>query len=130
MLCYDLILSLFLLEQFTYIYMSSAQMDASCSMMPVYMQIRGICFANTAAADRMDHVVYRRARHVITENRRCELGASALEAGDFKTFGRLMIESHNSLRFETERFCWVHFISKLCLDCCLPVFVKQRIVFQ
>jgi galactokinase len=39
-----------------------------------------------------------RARHVITENDRALRGAAALEAGDVATFGRLMNESHQSLR--------------------------------
>ena len=46
----------------------------------------------------MDSVVFRRARHVIGENQRCEEGARALEGGDYTKFGQLMIQSHNSLR--------------------------------
>ncbi|MFV0335062.1 MAG: galactokinase [Tropicimonas sp.] len=40
----------------------------------------------------------RRARHVITENRRVLDGLEALKAGDMVTFGRLMSESHASQR--------------------------------
>ena len=43
-----------------------------------------------------------RARHVITENDRALRGAAALEAGDVATFGRLMNESHASLRDDYE----------------------------
>ena len=39
-----------------------------------------------------------RARHVVSENRRALQGAAALESGDIATFGRLMNESHASLR--------------------------------
>jgi galactokinase len=39
-----------------------------------------------------------RARHVISENERAVRGAAALESGDVATFGRLMNESHASLR--------------------------------
>lgn len=39
-----------------------------------------------------------RARHVISENGRAVHGAAALEAGDVAAFGRLMNESHASLR--------------------------------
>jgi len=39
-----------------------------------------------------------RARHVVSENRRALQGAAALEAGNIATFGRLMNESHASLR--------------------------------
>jgi galactokinase len=43
-----------------------------------------------------------RARHVITENDRAERSAVALEAGDVAAFGRLMNESHVSLRDDYE----------------------------
>lgn len=46
----------------------------------------------------LDDVTFRRARHVITEIKRTELAAKALKAGDYDTFGKLMIESHSSLR--------------------------------
>lgn len=55
--------------------------------------------SSPAAVDRFDRTVYRRARHVITENQRCQEAAVALENGDYKKFGQLMVESHNSLRF-------------------------------
>ena len=44
-----------------------------------------------------DQVVRRRARHVVSENQRVTRFASALEAGDLVTAGRLMVESHRSL---------------------------------
>jgi galactokinase len=40
----------------------------------------------------------RRARHVVTENERTLAAADALAAGDEVTAGRLMVESHRSLR--------------------------------
>jgi len=46
----------------------------------------------------MDEVVYRRARHVISENRRCIDAATALKSADYVTFGQLMTASHHSLR--------------------------------
>ncbi len=48
--------------------------------------------------DKLDRVVYCRARHVIGENQRCEDAAVALENGDYSKFGQLMVQSHNSLR--------------------------------
>ncbi|MDB4886230.1 MAG: galK [Gemmatimonadetes bacterium] len=51
-----------------------------------------------ARADGLDDVTRRRARHVIGENLRTRLAAAALERGDVKTVGRLMDESHASLR--------------------------------
>lgn len=52
----------------------------------------------TAAMPRMDAVVFRRARHVITENQRTLDAAKAIEAGDWDAVGRLMYASHTSLR--------------------------------
>jgi galactokinase len=43
-------------------------------------------------------VVRRRARHVISENERVLASVAALSSGDLRTFGRLMDESHASLR--------------------------------
>jgi len=42
--------------------------------------------------------VYRRCRHVISENQRVLAAAQALQAGDLGRFGYLMYESHRSLR--------------------------------
>lgn len=50
----------------------------------------------------MDAVVFKRARHVITENSRCILFREALEAGDLKNIGVLMRGSHESLRDDYE----------------------------
>lgn len=47
-------------------------------------------------------VIYRRCRHVITENGRVLAAAEALQRGDLAGFGRLMIESHASLRDDYE----------------------------
>jgi galactokinase len=47
---------------------------------------------------RLPDVELRRARHVVTENARVEAGVAALRAGDVATFGRLMVDSHTSLR--------------------------------
>ena len=47
---------------------------------------------------KQDEVMYRRYRHVVTEIDRTTKAAEALKAQDYATFGKLMIESHNSLR--------------------------------
>jgi galactokinase len=47
-------------------------------------------------------VVYRRSRHVISENARVEDARGALERGDPESFGRLMSESHRSLKEDYE----------------------------
>jgi galactokinase len=50
----------------------------------------------------LSNVVYRRCRHVITENARVLAAADALEDGDVSQFGELMAESHRSLRDDYE----------------------------
>lgn len=55
----------------------------------------------THAAE-LDGVVRRRARHVISENARVLQAAAALSQGDATTMGRLMDESHISMRDDFE----------------------------
>uniref|UniRef100_A0A3Q4BY37 Uncharacterized protein n=1 Tax=Mola mola TaxID=94237 RepID=A0A3Q4BY37_MOLML len=55
--------------------------------------------------DKLDDVTYRRARHVIEEIERTVRAAEALKRGSYKEFGKLMIESHNSLRDLYEVSC-------------------------
>jgi galactokinase len=50
-------------------------------------------------------VIYRRCRHVVSENARVQSAATALEQGDLITFGNLMGESHRSLRNDYEVSC-------------------------
>jgi galactokinase len=47
-------------------------------------------------------LIYKRVRHVVTENDRVKHAGSALETGDTTEFGRLMGESHRSLRDDYE----------------------------
>ena len=59
--------------------------------------------------ERYEHVlpeqVYHRCRHVVTENRRVQKAASALETKDAELFGQLMHQSHASLRDDYEVSC-------------------------
>lgn len=50
----------------------------------------------------LPEVVYRRCRHVISENQRVLDAAGALRSGDLGDFGRLMRESHQSMRDDYE----------------------------
>jgi galactokinase len=54
---------------------------------------------------KMSGVVYRRARHVITENDRCLAFRDALSQGDPTAIGELMKASHESLRDDYEVSC-------------------------
>jgi galactokinase len=56
-------------------------------------------------ASRLSERVYRRCRHVITENARVGQAADALEAHDVPCVGTLMNESHESLRCDYEVSC-------------------------
>jgi galactokinase len=53
----------------------------------------------------LPEVVYRRCRHIITENDRTVRAADALEAGDLALVGKLMAESHISMRDDFEISC-------------------------
>ncbi len=55
--------------------------------------------------DDLSSVLYRRCRHVITENARVLEAAAALERGDLEGFGHLMNQSHRSLRDDYEVSC-------------------------
>ena len=52
--------------------------------------------------DRLTDVLYRRSRHVVTENQRVSAAAAALARYDLDAFGRLMADSHLSLRNDYE----------------------------
>ena len=52
----------------------------------------------TANKGKLEDVVFCRARHVVGEIQRTTEAAAALEKGDYDKFGKLMVESHNSLR--------------------------------
>ncbi|XP_038067649.1 galactokinase-like [Patiria miniata] len=58
-----------------------------------------------AAEASFDKDVFRRAKHVISEIKRTVDGVEALEKMDYVTFGKLMVESHNSLRDDYEVSC-------------------------
>jgi galactokinase len=55
--------------------------------------------------EEMEPKVYRRCRHVVTENRRVVAAAQALQSGDAERFGHLMYRSHASLRDDYEVSC-------------------------
>lgn len=49
-----------------------------------------------------DLTVMRRARHAVLENERTSLAVKTLKEGDLYTFGQLMNDSHDSLRYDYE----------------------------
>jgi galactokinase len=58
-----------------------------------------------AAQEQIEPVVFRRARHVITENERTLRMARAMQASDWPAVGELMYASHASLRDDYEVSC-------------------------
>jgi galactokinase len=58
-----------------------------------------------ACGHELSDVVRRRCRHVIGENARVLEAAAALEGRDLQAFGKLMLESHRSLRDDFEVSC-------------------------
>lgn len=55
-----------------------------------------------AGESKLDPVVAKRARHVISENDRTELAATAMNAGDIAKISQLMAESHRSMKDDFE----------------------------
>jgi galactokinase len=58
-----------------------------------------------AASSRLDQVLIRRVRHVVTENERTLEAVQAMRMGDLQWLGRLIDESHASLRDDFEVSC-------------------------
>jgi len=52
--------------------------------------------------EKLPETIYRRCRHVVTENDRVQRAAKGLEQHDMKQFGTLMAQSHASLRDDYE----------------------------
>ena len=52
--------------------------------------------------DKLPEMIYRRCRHVVTENERVKHAATMLETNDLRGFGKLMAASHESLRDDYE----------------------------
>ena len=72
--------------------------------------------------DTLPDVLYRRARHVVTENARTLEAAIALKDGDANTMGKLMAASHVSLRDDYE-------VSSVELDLMVDLAGKCEAVF-
>ncbi len=53
----------------------------------------------------MDEILFKRARHVISENERVQKAVHALQNSDFLSLGKLLFESHVSLRDDYEVSC-------------------------
>lgn len=70
----------------------------------------------------LNEILFRRARHVVTENRRVLSAAALLDKTDLEQFGKLMNQSHESLRDDYE-------VSSPELDLLVDLALKQPGVF-
>jgi galactokinase len=67
--------------------------------LPVVRALRDVTLDDLARLDgELSDALMRRCRHVISENARVAEAANAFEVGDLEVLGRLMAESHRSLR--------------------------------
>lgn len=72
-------------------------------VLPGITALRDVSSAQLEAhKDLLSPTVYRRCRHVVTENERVMQTIAALQRGDFVEVGRLMNASHDSLRDDYE----------------------------
>ena len=69
--------------------------------------LRDATFIDIEAAKKvgLEGTILKRALHVVSENKRTVDAASALESGDWKAAGKLMDESHSSMRDDYEVSC-------------------------
>jgi galactokinase len=58
-----------------------------------------------ASRAEMPENVFRRCRHIVTENKRVLLAAEALESGDLTSFGELMRQAQSSIRDDFQASC-------------------------
>ena len=80
---------------------SYAERVAQCKMAEeVVGPLRLAKFSSLASIT--DQTIFRRARHVVSENQRVRDFAEMLRKGDLKSAGQLMIDSHNSLDHDFE----------------------------
>lgn len=74
--------------------------------MPQVRALRDVSIADLEQQrSELPEELFRRCRHVISENRRVLDAAEALRSTDLKHFGQLMYESHRSLRDDYEVSC-------------------------
>ena len=87
-----------------------ADCEAAVNLLrPHLPEIRALRDVDVANLETYQHVlpptIYRRCRHVITENQRVLAAAKALQSGDADHFGHLMYQSHASLRDDYQVSC-------------------------
>lgn len=76
-----------------------------CAAAAKALGVASLRHAELSQIDGLDPVLRRRARHVITENKRVQEFADAAMAGNIDLMGRLVTQSHESLRDDYEVSC-------------------------
>ena len=73
------------------------------AVLPRITALRDVSSAQLEAHKRLlPETIYRRCRHVVSENERVHAAVDAFERGDYQVVGQLMNESHTSLRDDYE----------------------------
>lgn len=85
------------------------QRRGQCEYVAREMSVQSLRYVNMESLDRyrasLGETEYKRARHVISENARTLEAAEALQAREWERMGRLMLDSHASLRDDYEVSC-------------------------
>jgi galactokinase len=82
------------------------QCDKALEQLQRKRPIQNLCEAELAVLQHLDdYTLIKRARHVITENKRVEFARNSLLEGKFIHLGELMYQSHASLRNDYEVSC-------------------------
>lgn len=84
-----------------------ADRRAQCQAAAKALHLPSLRDADIASLDRLsgEKLLIKRARHVVSENQRVLDAVAALEMNDWACFGRLLTESHVSLRDDFEVSC-------------------------
>lgn len=74
-----------------------AECEKSCALLGI-KELRDLDISEIDRLESLPETLKRRARHVVTENRRVLEAVSALEKKEFQRLGQLFLESHKSMR--------------------------------
>ena len=103
-----------------------SECDKSLSLIQKHKQIKSLCDLNVSDLSEIenilnDEILYKRVKHVVSENDRVVKAINALNNKDYKLLGSLLNESHNSLRDNYE-------VTGLALDSLVDSFRKEDIL--
>lgn len=82
-----------------------AAVEALKPLLPEITALRDVCLEHLPLIEQLPGELSKRARHVVTENQRVLDAVELFKAGNIEAFGRLMNESHASLRDDYQVSC-------------------------